>query len=248
LLVSIEEWRTHAEDRGLAAFLDHVSLLTSLDEGESERQAVTLMTVHAAKGLEYDTVFVTGLEEEVFPHFNSKDDESIEEERRLAYVAITRAERKLSLSWARSRRRFGRTAFNPPSRFLAEIPEELKAYEAESGRVIRPGIRPKAPSWTQGASFGAESESQVTRPAGGWASPAVASAQTDSDEPMLDYTETQVAPAFDGSLVGRTVRHPRFGDGRVARIDGRGPEARVTVQFPGFGSKKIVARFLELDA
>ena len=267
LMLSIQEWRTRAEDRSLAAFLDHVSLLTSLDESDPGADAMTLMTVHAAKGLEFDTVFVTGLEEDVFPHFNSKEEEAIEEERRLAYVAITRGKQRVFLTWARSRQRFGRLDMNPPSRFLGEIPKEITSFHAERGfsrdqalgsAGRRGSVGRGAGGWTGGGSFagsrdpfaGGTPKRDAPR-SGSWASASSADSQADGDDgPTLDYSTSQVAADdFDsggGSWVGRRVRHPRFGVGKVARVDGTGDRAKVTVQFRSFGSKTIIAKFLEL--
>jgi len=221
LMVSIQNWSERAEDRSLSAFLDHVSLLSSLDENSDRSQdAMILMTVHAAKGLEFDTVFVTGLEENVFPHFNSSDSDAIEEERRLAYVAITRAKKQVTLSWARSRQRFGRTDFNPPSRFVHEIPKEA-CHQSVEDRF-------------SGSSLGDR---------GGWSS-AKSSASTwthASDERELDFGDSQSA---EGG-VGAQVTHPSFGFGTIKNMDGDGPNARVTVHFKSVGTKKIVARFLQ---
>ena len=261
LMVSIQQWRVNAEDPSLETFLDHVSLLTSLDEADADREAVTLMTVHAAKGLEFDTVFVTGLEEDVFPHFNSKEPEAIEEERRLAYVAITRGKRRVFLSWARSRQRFGRTDMNPPSRFLGEIPETIKTYESELGRVRPSTFGSVQGRRAQGAGGSAAWTTSPGRPGGdraaggsrgGWAGRKAAAGPSqerqDRHGRTLDYSDSQLPPDELGGagLIGRRVNHPRFGDGKVARVDGSGPDARVTVQFRGFGAKKIIARFLDL--
>ena len=120
---------TIAVPAGLArvqAFLEAVSLVTELDESGDEQSAVTLMTLHTAKGLEYPVVFITGLEDGIFPHLRSLGDpDELEEERRLCYVGITRAQQRLYLCHAWTRTLFGRTDYYPPSRFLAEIPEEL---------------------------------------------------------------------------------------------------------------------------
>ena len=111
----------------MADFLEWVRLRTDLDAQTEDGATVTLMTVHAAKGLEFDTVFVAGMEETIFPHMNSSSDPAgIEEERRLAYVAITRARKKLFLTCAASRQLFGNTQSNPVSRFIGEIPQELR--------------------------------------------------------------------------------------------------------------------------
>lgn len=255
LMLSIQEWRDRAPDRSLTAFIDHVSLLTSMDEGDGTKEAITLMTVHAAKGLEYDTVFVTGMEENVFPHANSKEEAAIEEERRLAYVAITRGKRRVSLTWARSRSRFGRTDANRPSRFLADVPEEVKSFESEMGRK-RPtfAARNQGATWTRGpAAPRTTGGGGGTANPGGWAGRAPAPQKpptrerTDQHGRTLDYSESQTGGDHGGdSILGRKVMHPKFGAGTVARVDGMGPDARVTVQFPAWGQKRIVARFLEL--
>ena len=131
------------------AFLEQISLVTDLDEYDPEESVITLMTLHTAKGLEFPVVFLTGMEEGVFPHNRSLGDpDELEEERRLCYVGITRAEQRLYLTRAWSRNLFGATHYNPPSRFLQEIPDELvRAIEEESiggGSVVTP-TRPSAP-------------------------------------------------------------------------------------------------------
>ncbi len=124
--------------QGLAriqAFLEAVSLVTDLDEASEDQSTVTLMTLHTAKGLEYPVVFLTGLEDGIFPHMRSLGDpEELEEERRLCYVGITRAQERLYLCHAWSRTLFGSTDYYPPSRFLSEIPEELVHAIGENRR------------------------------------------------------------------------------------------------------------------
>jgi DNA helicase-2/ATP-dependent DNA helicase PcrA len=128
----------------LADFLEQVSLVSEQDEYDEEDSAVTLMTLHNAKGLEFDVVFMVGMEDGVFPHYRSMGDAGeLEEERRLAYVGITRARRRLYLTHAWSRSLFGGSNFNPPSRFLGEIPSEL-VHSLESERKGR-GDGPAAP-------------------------------------------------------------------------------------------------------
>src|SRR5205085_3807437 len=121
-------------DAGLAEFLELVSLVGEQDTYEEEDSSVTLMTLHIAKGLEFPVVFVVGMEDGIFPHFRSMTDQAeLEEERRLAYVGITRAQERLYLTHAWSRTLFGQTSYNPPSRFLGEIPEHLvEAKESET--------------------------------------------------------------------------------------------------------------------
>ena len=270
-LLSVEEWRKRQSEPTLTAFIDHVSLLTSLDE-DARGLAMTLMTVHAAKGLEFDAVFVTGLEEDVFPHFNSKDTEAIEEERRLAYVAITRGRDRVFLSYARSRQRFGRTDMNPPSRFIREIAPEVLRTETELGSGSG-----RAPAWAGGAGGGGASGSSG-RTNLGWATasksslfgsgiPKAAAGASSSlgrpspvmphvrpsatprgGRPDLDYSDSQVDPdeGSGGLRAGTRVLHPRFGTGKVIAVEGQGPDAKATVRFPIIGDKFIVAKFLTL--
>jgi len=214
--------------------------------------------VHAAKGLEFDTVFVTGLEEEVFPHFNSKEQEAIEEERRLMYVAVTRGKQRVFLSWAKSRQRFGRTSVNPPSRFLREIPKELLDFESETGfRGSRFGSTGGS-SWAHSgrsafSTAGGRSSGSYSGARGGWTGQRAASSvkreRQDQHGRTLDYSDSQISHegSQSDSLLGRTANHPRYGAGTIVRIQGQGGDARITVKFPIYGEKKIVARFLELD-
>lgn len=116
----------------LEDFLEEMSLLTEADKTKEEKDCVTLMTLHNSKGLEFHTVFITGMEEGLFPSFQSVEDNNLEEERRLAYVGITRAKEKLVLSYARKRRFWGRDQYNPPSQFLSELPEDLVRHEKSS--------------------------------------------------------------------------------------------------------------------
>jgi DNA helicase-2/ATP-dependent DNA helicase PcrA len=125
LVVAAEEFAARPEGGDLAAFLDSVALISDVDELQEERATVTLMTLHSAKGLEFPAVFLTGLEEGVFPHGRTLDDtEGIEEERRLAYVGLTRAKERLFLSYAAERRLGGYAGRREPSRFLLEMPAE----------------------------------------------------------------------------------------------------------------------------
>jgi DNA helicase-2/ATP-dependent DNA helicase PcrA len=126
LLTVTTEFDASADDRSLAAFLEQVSLVSDLDDLNNERDAVTMMTLHSAKGLEFPVVFLVGLEEGIFPHSRSLNDaKELEEERRLCYVGITRAKEELTLTHAYRRTLFGTISTNPPSRFLKEIPAEL---------------------------------------------------------------------------------------------------------------------------
>jgi DNA helicase-2/ATP-dependent DNA helicase PcrA len=165
LLAGVEEFCERSEDKSLAGFLGEVSLLTDLDTWDEEKNAVTLMTLHNAKGLEFPVVFICGLEEGLFPHASSLDDPAeMEEERRLFYVGVTRAKERAFLSTTSHRRRYGRGIGTVPSRFLEEVPKELVTIEGRiaagedgfSDRVedendgLRPGARVRHPAFGVG--------------------------------------------------------------------------------------------------
>ena len=197
----------------LADFIEWVTLRTDLDSAVEDSAAVTLMTVHASKGLEFDTVFVAGMEESIFPHIISMNDGAgVEEERRLAYVAITRARKHLYLTAAHSRSLFGQTNANPVSRFLMEIPLELRdttglGSSGFSGtgwekRGSRRGISGSGAEAGRGRVFGQSSASGTKR----------RSAPT-----AESYKKAAASSSF---FVGDTVDHKVFGRGKVKKVDG----------------------------
>ena len=197
----------------LADFIEWVTLRTDLDSAVEDSAAVTLMTVHASKGLEFDTVFVAGMEESIFPHIISMNDGAgVEEERRLAYVAITRARKHLYLTAAHSRSLIGQTNANPVSRFLMEIPLDLRdttglGYSGFSGtgwekRGSRRGISGSGAEAGRGRVFGQSSASGTKR----------RSAPT-----AESYKKAAASSSFS---VGDTVDHKVFGRGKVKKVDG----------------------------
>jgi DNA helicase-2/ATP-dependent DNA helicase PcrA len=207
----------------LGAYLERVSLVSPADE---RPKGVTLMTVHAAKGLEFPVVFVTGLEDGVFPSLRDGEDlDALEEERRLAYVAITRARERLFLTNARARRLFGQEA-RPfrESRFLADIPDECIARP-----VARPAARPAPTAWN-GRPNGRPSPRVETRERG-------ISVEYDNES---SYGDEEV-----GFHLGQRVRHATYGEGEVRGVTGFGRDLKLTVYFPAVGPKTIVARFVE---
>ncbi|MGH2697278.1 MAG: 3'-5' exonuclease, partial [Actinomycetota bacterium] len=142
------EFEARFPDSGLPEFLEQIALVTEQDEYDEASSSVTLMTLHNAKGLEFEVVFIAGMEDGIFPHFRSMtDSDELEEERRLAYVGITRARRRLYLTHAWSRTLFGASSYNPPSRFLGEIPgelvEDLEESGEKGGEVVAPGAPPE---------------------------------------------------------------------------------------------------------
>ena len=209
------------EDRppdALTALLEQLALASAVDGYGEGGDVVTLMTVHNSKGLEYDDVFVVGLEEGIFPHSRAGDEDrgGVEEERRLCYVAMTRARRRLSLSYARRRHVFGSPQYQLRSRFLDELPRELLDL-----RTVERTENAPRPSQAQ-PSFDELAQAPPSRPR-----PAAASAG-------------RYKP-------GMRVVHPMFGTGTVERSDGSGDDEKLVVLFQRYGVKKLVARFARLE-
>ncbi len=210
-----------SQDNMLAEFLEWVRLRTDLDAVENKGSSITLMTVHAAKGLEFDNVFVTGLEENVFPHqMNAYDPCGIEEERRLAYVAITRARKNLYLSSASTRKLFGNTQTNPVSRFITEIPSNLckksgcgSADFSGCGWERRGSRHGIAGSGTH-ASFTSQKDAN---------SPYSGKSHTSSDFSDITYTNPNAgkkSAATEVFVKGDVIEHKTFGRGRVLDVKG----------------------------
>ncbi len=218
---------------GVAEYLDQVSLLTDLDSLKGDSDHVTLMTAHNAKGLEFPRVFVTGLEEGLFPHISALDDKAeMEEERRLFYVACTRAMDELTLSACLMRRRFNAAA-GGVSRFVGEIEpglyEETELGSADWSGGVRRRTRGEGPS--------AEERHEDARPRvreRGEKGPGGGEIGLPSDD-------------LDHPLVGRRVFHATFGPGIVVGAEGRGPRARVTVRFHSGATRKLVGSYLEWE-
>ncbi|WP_036746334.1 DNA helicase PcrA [Paenibacillus sp. UNC451MF] len=251
------EFEKRNDDKSLVSFLTDLALIADIDsmndaaeDAADANNSVVLMTMHSAKGLEFPVVFIIGMEEGVFPHSRaSNDNEELEEERRLAYVGITRAEQELFLTCARMRTLFGRTNMNAPSRFLKEIPEELLEMAVPGGTI---GGRSGGSSWGgresrygSGGSFGstgtasssaaAPGKAASFRPTmGGAAStarPATAAAGN-SAKPVLDYK------------MGDKVAHGKWGTGVVVAIKGAGDDTELQIAFPApVGIKRLLAKF-----
>lgn len=201
-------------------FLAHAALESGATQADAHSDAVQLMTLHSAKGLEFPQVFIVGVEEGLFPAQQSVEDpRRLEEERRLCYVGMTRAMQKLTLCHAESRRLYGRDSYNRPSRFLKEIPpaclEELR-LRATVSRVAAPTSYSSSPTPRASSSF-------ENRPA--WAQGSVA-----------------------GFRPGQRVRHPKFGEGVILALDGDGSRGRVQVNFAEAGAKWLMVEFARLEA
>jgi DNA helicase-2/ATP-dependent DNA helicase PcrA len=223
-----------AEERGetLREFLDHAALVSEADDYD-ERARVTLMTLHSAKGLEFSTVFLVGLEEGLFPHkLSLEDDAGLEEERRLCYVGMTRARNRLILAWARARRSFARESFEASraSRFLREVPAEL--VESLSPAMV--GTKPRT-LWENAVNSVAGVDRFLRER--GRASGRAASADL----------KAAAAPRAGRWRLGSQVRHPKFGLGTVLECEGEGEDTKLTVSFPGYGKVKLVERYALLE-
>ncbi|MCK4415194.1 MAG: UvrD-helicase domain-containing protein [Candidatus Eisenbacteria sp.] len=220
---------------GVPEYLDQVSLMTSVDTAKAGADAVTLMTAHNAKGLEFPQVFLVGLEEGLFPHVSALEDQAeMEEERRLFYVACTRAMDELVLSASQVRRRFSSGA-GGVSRFLLEVPRHLyrEAFAASLG-----GGAGSWPTRAAGARWGRASGGRGRR-AGGNAS----EREWGDTAQVEDHCLAEEHP-----LVGRRVYHATFGDGLVTGVEGRGDQARITVRFSGGRTRKVLKNYLEWEA
>ena len=237
---SISGYLENAEEPTLGGFLDEVALYTDLDSVEDADNCVTLMTMHAAKGLEFPVVFTVGMEEGVFPGFRSiGEEEELEEERRLCYVALTRAKEKLYLTCAAQRMLFGRTSANLPSRFVKEIPEELVQF---SGRQRQQPQREFfRDDWGGEGGFSQIRTVETRRP--------VQTAPTQS-RPRPSGTSAGTAayrkPAPKTALPqlrkGDMIRHTAFGDGMVLSIQPMGGDALVEVAFDNVGTKRMMLK------
>ncbi|WP_306591601.1 ATP-dependent helicase [Geothrix sp. 21YS21S-4] len=230
----------------LSEFLDRITLAADADQLE-EAAHLSLMTIHCAKGLEFPFVFVIGMEEDVFPNRNARETpEGLEEERRLFYVAITRAQRRLTLSAARRRRVMGTEMLAMPSRFLRELPPEALTTPIRWGTEIYQageGVRPGS-SFSRG-SGGVSVATELQRIRSFFDRVKEPSPAAASDDPApVEVSEPQDPSAFSP---GTRVRSPRFGEGTILATTGRGDGLTYTVRFDQGGDKRIMARFGGLE-
>jgi DNA helicase-2/ATP-dependent DNA helicase PcrA len=264
-----------SRDRGetLDQFLDHAALISDADDYD-ERSQVTLMSLHAAKGLEFPLVFLSGLEEGLFPHSRTMlQPDDVEEERRLCYVGMTRAMDQLVLTRAVYRRRYGTDLpeASVPSRFLEEVPtqliEELGSSRARTGTgtLGRSAVQGRASFDHEAPHYSYEDEDQSAS----WKRGAQASAARQKTvAPAKPYNSIENIAEFfasrgkkftvpkmpveeptgkRGFRPGQKVRHPKYGEGTVYRREGEGEQAKITVQFPRFGLKKLVEKYAQLE-
>ncbi|MPM21243.1 DNA helicase II [bioreactor metagenome] len=234
-----------------------VSLLTTVDEGEDKENTdrVSLMTVHAAKGLEFPYVFVAGLEENLFPSSMSMSSRAeIEEERRLFYVAVTRAMQKLTLSYADTRLKWGELNFCTPSRFLDELDSSLldipQKFSPGKSLKTTSEFRSKIEEDTSGYNFSPKktdttSAYSFNRKEQNNSGPAFKKKEAPQPKQSLAFSDNEVADV-DEITEGLRVEHARFGAGTVLQVDGIGQNKKALVDFDGSGQKQLVLRFARL--
>lgn len=217
LLSGIDLYFQSKEGATLDDFLEEVALITDIDTWNDETNAITLMTLHSAKGLEFPVVFITGLEEGLFPLSSSfNDPEELEEERRLFYVGTTRAKDQLYLSWAHQRSRFGENTYCVPSRFIKEVDEACIER-----KVVKRSYQAQFYQRTYKTSYEDQAES--------------APAYEDISQEMQELS------------VGCKVKHASFGEGKIISMEGRGENLKISVKFNQFGTKKLVVKYANLQ-
>ncbi len=233
LLSAISEFSNEQPDGTLEAFLEEVSLVSDIDSWQGTRNVVTLMTLHASKGLEFPVVFIAGLDEGLLPFYSTTIERTeLEEERRLMYVGITRAQRKLYLTRTRMRYRFGELTFTSPSRFLTEIGlEAVQLVESKPGRHVAESLLEGSPWTPQRKKTPARRmhhEKHSVR----------------DEMPNYEEESQEVVELKKGSL----VEHEMFGKGKVIQISGRGDAMKATVHFDEVGVKSLIVKFARLKA
>ncbi|MCF8331584.1 MAG: UvrD-helicase domain-containing protein [Bacteroidales bacterium] len=221
---------TEPELRSLDKYMENIALLTDADQQDDQQERVSLMTIHGAKGLEFPYVFIAGLEENLFPSMQSMGTRAeLEEERRLFYVAVTRAEKQVWLSYAETRRRFGNVIFSEPSRFIDELDEQF---------IFKPQ-EPGFGSWKSGNGFG---KTNMQPPAGQKFPPK--RKQISKKQP--DTGPSAPPSNIDDIVAGAMVEHTKFGQGKVISVEDSGPNKKATVHFSTVGRKQLLLRFARL--
>jgi len=217
----------------LQEFFDHAALRSEVDDFD-ESAAVSLMTLHNAKGLEFPVVFLVGWEEGLFPHSRSVAEDDLEEERRLCYVGLTRAQKTIYLTYSLRRRFFGRESeeMNRPSRFIQEIPEHLLKLKTFSPP-------PETHSWDNPKTHRFRKKSAAKLPIRTYNS-------AKSVRGFLDELPHKKVASSGGLVSGARIVHDKFGYGTVLRVQNTGDDLTVTVQFPGLGIKKLLQSYAKL--
>jgi DNA helicase-2/ATP-dependent DNA helicase PcrA len=230
LLAAISDYAQGVDEPTLVGYMEEVALLTDIDKYNHDQQQITLMTLHSAKGLEFPVVFLTGMEDGLFPLQRAIDEtEALEEERRLFYVGLTRAMKRAYLSGAQMRQRYGETMYSRPSRFLDEIPTHLLEYGTRT-------ISDFSPKEYRRNTATKVTRTKTTKPA--------PKRQSIGMKRALGTLNSREEGVYEP---GMEVGHKIFGKGKILNVEGTGPEAKVTVMFQGNVKKKLIAKFANLD-
>ena len=264
------EFEEESADNTLQEFLENMTLTTDLDNMQEEEDCVILMTLHSAKGLEFETVFLVGMEEGIFPGFKSiGEPQELEEERRLFYVGITRAKRFLFLTCAKRRTIFGSTSYNPISRFVKEIPEDLLEGYEDAFAPKKENFEDSDYKWSYGFGRGV-SESKVKTynvdsykiPVGAAAQSGNSSFSVGSNAESSDKNKFafRTAESFLQSLnnrnkdvdvtiykAGQRVYHKKFGEGVITKVEPEGDDMKVEISFDKSGNKRLMAKYAGLE-
>lgn len=263
LLNSIKEWVESPDneegelvDKSLGAYLQQITLLTDADQKDPQADTVKLMTIHAAKGLEFDVVFAAGLEEMLFPNAMSINTrEELEEERRLFYVVITRAKKKLWVTYANARYRFGSLVQNEPSRFIDEIPEAMLDRSYAGGGTRNSGFSDMGSAFERmHRGFGGDSraardaEKKYGPPPSRNTGTVISQLKQQGPARVVEHTPSpDFAPSDTSNLqVGQKVEHQKFGFGEVIKMEGAAHNPVATVKFDLNGEKKIMLNYARL--
>ncbi len=258
LTVAIEFEEQEAENT-LSAFLEGITLSSDIDNLEEDEDYVTLMTLHSAKGLEFPVVFLVGMEEGIFPGYKSiSEPTELEEERRLCYVGITRAKEHLFLTCSKQRTIFGSTSYNPVSRFLGEIPEDLlEGYEEAFGEASNKEemFQDSKYSWTYGSKNNGNIKSyKITESK----EPVAAASKTGNSnnqflfrtaESFLNNLASKKTTTQDLSKykAGLRIFHKKFGEGTISKVEPEGEDLKVDINFDKVGHKRLMAKFANLE-
>jgi DNA helicase-2/ATP-dependent DNA helicase PcrA len=227
LVTAAKQFAEEDDSRSLVDFLENITLASDVDGWDQQQDSVSIMTLHAAKGLEFPVVYVVAVEEGILPHErsmrNAANKDELEEERRLTFVGMTRAKQELYLCYSRLREFRGQTLYAMPSSFLNELPPDgVEGIEVSAGGAVR-----AAEEWRRGGGSAAEQ---------GWI-----------DAGVLPPRRIAPAPAGDGYAVGVLVKHEEYGVGEITAVEGAGAMRRVKVRFPARGERTLVLRNVKLE-
>ncbi len=255
LTVAIEFEEEFAEN-SLSEFLEGITLSSDLDNMEEEADMITLMTLHSAKGLEFPVVFLVGMEEGIFPgHQAMMEPKELEEERRLCYVGITRAKENLFLTCSKQRTIFGSTSYNPVSRFLQEIPEELlQGYEEAFGQTSNKETLYKESAYTW--SYGSKNNGSIKTYQASEKEPIMVANKHSNfafrtAESFLNNLGNKISSKKEVDLsqyeTGVRVFHKKFGEGTIHLVEPEGEDLKVDINFDKVGHKRLMAKFANLE-